>query len=144
MADSQPARIAEEPWRVFKIMGEFVESFDTLSRLGPAVTIFGSARTKPEDIYYKAAQSIAEGLAREKIAIVTGGGPGIMEAANRGGAKPKTVPSVGAQHRAALRTEVQPLLEPHHRLPLFLHPQGQPGEVQHGLRLHARRIRHPR
>lgn len=87
--------MAEDPWRVFKIMAEFVESFDTLSHLGPAVTIFGSARTKPEDVYYKAAVAIAEGLAKEKLSIVTGGGPGIMEAANRGGAKPKTVPSVG-------------------------------------------------
>lgn len=95
MPETQQSRMAEDPWRVFKIMAEFVDSFDTLSRLGPAVTIFGSARTKPEDHYYKAAQAIAEGLAREKIAIVTGGGPGIMEAANRGGAKPKTVPSVG-------------------------------------------------
>ena len=87
--------MSEDPWRVFKIMAEFVDSFDTLSRLGPAVTIFGSARTKPEDAYYKAAQRIGEGLAKEKISVVTGGGPGIMEAANRGGSKPKTVPSVG-------------------------------------------------
>ena len=95
MPETQLSRMAEDPWRVFKIMAEFVESFDTLSRLGPAVTIFGSARTKPEDRYYKAAQLIGEGLAKEKISVVTGGGPGIMEAANRGGAKPKSVPSVG-------------------------------------------------
>ncbi|MEI6357313.1 MAG: TIGR00730 family Rossman fold protein [Verrucomicrobiota bacterium] len=95
MPETQASRMSEDPWRVFKIMAEFVESFDTLSRLGPAVTIFGSARTKPEDVYYKAAVAIGEGLAKEGISIVTGGGPGIMEAANRGGAKPKKVPSVG-------------------------------------------------
>jgi predicted Rossmann-fold nucleotide-binding protein len=90
MPDTQASRMSEDPWRVFKIMAEFVESFDTLSRLGPAVTIFGSARTQPEDVYYKAAVTIGEGLAKEKISVLTGGGPGIMEAANRGGAKPRT------------------------------------------------------
>jgi uncharacterized protein (TIGR00730 family) len=95
MPETQSMRLSEDPWRVFRIMAEFVEGFDTLSRLGPAVTIFGSARTKPEDVYYQAAAAIAEGLAREKIAVVTGGGPGIMEAANRGAAKAHTVPSVG-------------------------------------------------
>lgn len=88
-------RRSEDPWRVFKIMSEFVEGFDTLSRLGPAVTVFGSARTKPEAPHYKSAVAIAEGLARQGIAVVTGGGPGIMEAANRGAAKAKGPPSVG-------------------------------------------------
>ncbi len=93
-------RMSEDPWRVFRIMAEFVESFDTLSRLGPAVTIFGSARTKPDDVYYKAAVTIARGLGEQEISVITGGGPGIMEAANRGAAeaRPKSgrkVPSVG-------------------------------------------------
>ena len=70
-------------------MSEFVECFDTLGRLGAAVTVFGSARTKPEDPYYKAAMGIAKGLAEQGIAVVTGGGPGIMEAANRGAAEAK-------------------------------------------------------
>ena len=65
MPDTQASRMSEDPWRVFKIMAEFVESFDTLSRLGPAVTVFGSARTQPEDVYYKAAVAIGEGLAKE-------------------------------------------------------------------------------
>ena len=82
-------RTVEDPWRIFKIMAEFVESFDTLSRLQPAVTIFGSARTKPEDPFYKAAQAIANGLAKEHFAIITGGGPGIMEAANKGASQAK-------------------------------------------------------
>jgi uncharacterized protein (TIGR00730 family) len=84
MNSSQAQRVAEDPWRVFKIMAEFVDSFDTLSRLGAAVTVFGSARIRPEDPTYKATQEIAQGLVREGFAVVTGGGPGIMEAANRG------------------------------------------------------------
>jgi uncharacterized protein (TIGR00730 family) len=63
-----------------------VDSFETLSRLGPAVTIFGSARTPPSDPYYKATAELARGLARHNLAVITGGGPGIMEAANKGAA----------------------------------------------------------
>jgi hypothetical protein len=74
----------EDPWRIFRIMAEFVDSFETLSKVGPAVTIFGSARTKPSDPDYRAAHDIAKGLAKHQLAVVTGGGPGIMEAANKG------------------------------------------------------------
>ncbi len=76
--------VTQDAWRVFRIMGEFVEGFDTLARLGPAVSIFGSARTTPDDRYYQAAEETARLLAEEGFAVVTGGGPGIMEAANRG------------------------------------------------------------
>ena len=76
--------IQEDPWRIFRIMAEFVDSFQTMSHVGPAVTIFGSARTKPTDKYYRAAMAIAKGLAKHNLAVVTGGGPGIMEAANKG------------------------------------------------------------
>jgi len=78
--------IREDPWRIFRIMAEFVDSFQTMSQVGPAVTIFGSARTKPADKYYHAATEIAKGLAQHHLAVVTGGGPGIMEAANKGAA----------------------------------------------------------
>jgi uncharacterized protein (TIGR00730 family) len=78
--------IREDPWRIFRIMAEFVDSFQTMSQIGPAVTIFGSARTKPTDKYYRAAQHIAKELAKHNLAVVTGGGPGIMEAANKGAA----------------------------------------------------------
>lgn len=74
----------DETWRVFRIMAEFVESFETLSRVGPAVTVFGSARTPRTDPYYQAGVKIAAGLAKQSLAVITGGGPGIMEAANRG------------------------------------------------------------
>jgi len=79
--------VREDPWRIFRIMAEFVDSFQTLSQVGPAVTIFGSARTKPTDPYYRAAHDIAKGLAKHNLAVVTGGGPGIMEAANKGAEK---------------------------------------------------------
>src|SRR5690606_40502940 len=71
-------------WRVFRIMGEFVEGFDTLAGLGPAVSIFGSARVLPDDPMYAAAMETAQLLAQAGFAVITGGGPGIMEAANRG------------------------------------------------------------
>ena len=78
--------IREDPWRIFRIMAEFVDSFQTMSQVGPAVTIFGSARTASTDKYYRAAADIAKGLARHNLAVVTGGGPGTMEAANKGAA----------------------------------------------------------
>lgn len=73
-----------DPWRVLRITGEFVEGFDTLAGLGPAVSIFGSARTKPDDPMYQAAVETAHLLAEAGLAIITGGGPGMMEAANKG------------------------------------------------------------
>ena len=84
----------EDPWRIFRIMAEFVEGFEELSQVGPAVTIFGSARTKPQDKYYKLARDIAVLLAKNGYAIITGAGPGIMEAANKGAKKIGTA-SVG-------------------------------------------------
>lgn len=73
-----------DPWRVLRIQSEFVEGFGALAELGPAVSIFGSARTKPDDPMYEAAQQIAAKLCGEGYAVITGGGPGAMEAANRG------------------------------------------------------------
>src|ERR1017187_2560972 len=81
--------IKEDPWRIFRIMAEFVDSFELLSQVGPAVTIFGSARARGDDAYYQAAVAIAKGLAKNNLAVITGGGPGIMEAANRGAAQGK-------------------------------------------------------
>lgn len=77
-----------DSWRLFKIMSEFVDGFDGLSEIKrPAVSIFGSARTKPDEKYYQLAVEISKGLASAGYAIITGGGPGIMEAANKGAAE---------------------------------------------------------
>src|SRR5438874_9802312 len=81
--------IKEDPWRIFRIMAEFVDSFEILSQVGPGVTVFGSARMLPANPYYKAAIELAKGLAKHNLAIITSGGPGIMEAANKGAALAK-------------------------------------------------------
>jgi len=73
-----------DPWRVLRILGEFVEGFDTLAELGPAVSIFGSARTSPDDPQYLAAVETARLLAEAGLVVITGGGPGIMQAGNQG------------------------------------------------------------
>lgn len=75
---------AESSWSIFKVMGEFVKGYETLNRIGPCVTIFGSARTQPDNQYYQATVEVAEKLTRLGYGIITGGGPGIMEAANKG------------------------------------------------------------
>ncbi len=75
---------SSDPWRVLRIMGEFVEGFDTLAGVTTGVTFFGSARTRPEDPHYKAATETARLLSSAGFSVITGGGPGIMEAANRG------------------------------------------------------------
>jgi uncharacterized protein (TIGR00730 family) len=84
----------QDPWRIFRIMAEFVEGFEELSQIGPAVTVFGSARTMPGDKYYKLAEESAFLLAKDGYAIITGAGPGIMEAANKG-AKKAGIVSIG-------------------------------------------------
>ncbi|AXT20477.1 TIGR00730 family Rossman fold protein [Flavobacteriaceae bacterium AU392] len=73
-----------DSWAIFKIMGEFVNGFEKMSRIGPCVSIFGSARTKPEDPYYKLTVSISEAIVKAGYGVITGGGPGIMEAGNKG------------------------------------------------------------
>ncbi len=76
--------VSEEPWRLFRIMAEFVDGFEVLSKVGKAVSIFGSSRLKPNNKYYKLAEKIAYLLAKEGFAVITGSGLGIMEAANKG------------------------------------------------------------
>jgi hypothetical protein len=73
-----------DPWRVLRILSEFVEGFDALNNVGPAVTVFGSARAHPDDPYYAAGEAVGAALARRGFAVITGGGPGIMEAVNKG------------------------------------------------------------
>jgi len=73
-----------DPWRVLRILSEFVEGFDALNEVGPAITVFGSARTLRTDPYYKAGEELGAALARRGFAVITGGGPGMMEAVNKG------------------------------------------------------------
>jgi len=84
MNNNPTAFTKEDPWRIFRIMAEFVDSFETLSRVSPAVTVFGSSRMSRSDPYYETAVTLAKGLARNNLTVITGGGPGIMEAANKG------------------------------------------------------------
>jgi len=95
LGEEQKIRMAFEPkswnevktqdsWAVFKIMAEMVDGFESLARIGPCVSIFGSARAKPSDKYYRQAEEIAYLLTKQGYGIITGGGPGIMEAANKG------------------------------------------------------------
>ncbi|MCE5328935.1 TIGR00730 family Rossman fold protein [bacterium] len=76
--------VDSDPWRVLRIQCEFVEGFDALAKVGPCISIFGSARATPDDGYYRAAEKTASLLAKNGFGIITGGGPGIMEAANKG------------------------------------------------------------
>lgn len=75
---------SNDSWAIFKIMAEFVAAFEKLSKIGPCVSIFGSARTEEANKYYKLAEEIAYGITQEGYGVISGGGPGIMEAANRG------------------------------------------------------------
>ena len=78
---------SHDSWSVFKIMGELVEGYEKLSQLGPCVSIFGSARTKPDNKFYKETVEISESIVKLGLGVITGGGPGIMDAANKGAQK---------------------------------------------------------
>ncbi|HEX5589498.1 MAG TPA: TIGR00730 family Rossman fold protein [Candidatus Limnocylindrales bacterium] len=80
----RPAFLDTDPWRALRILSEFVEGFDALAGLGPAITVFGSARVEEDSPIYRTAREIGRLLAKEGYAVITGGGPGVMEAANRG------------------------------------------------------------
>jgi hypothetical protein len=81
---SDPEFLHSDPWRVLRILGEFVDGFDALARVGPAVTVFGSARVTEDNPHYALAREVGGLLAERGYSVITGGGPGIMEAANRG------------------------------------------------------------
>lgn len=87
-----------DSWQIFKVMSEFVEGFEKMARIGPCVSIFGSARTKPDNRFYKIAEEIAQLLIKRGFGVITGGGSGIMEAANKG-AKLSDGKSVGLNIR---------------------------------------------
>ncbi len=97
----------EDTWRIFRIMSEFVDGFETMSRLGPAVSIFGSSRTPRSNKDYTKARKLAHALVKKGFAIITGGGPGIMEAANRGAAEAEGT-SVGLNISIPMEQEANP------------------------------------
>jgi uncharacterized protein (TIGR00730 family) len=99
-----------DPWRVFRIMSEFVEGFDELSHIPPSVAMFGSARVKPEDPAYAAAVETARLLAKAGFGIITGGGPGIMEAANKGAQEGENV-SIGCNIELPFEQGSNPYLD---------------------------------
>ncbi|CCB86890.1 MULTISPECIES: TIGR00730 family Rossman fold protein [Parachlamydia] len=84
MDDLDAKLLATDSWKVFRIISEFVDGFETMTQLGPSVSIFGSARLQPDTPYYSLAVEVARHIAERDFAIITGGGPGIMEAANKG------------------------------------------------------------
>ncbi len=87
MALEDDLRLSKDTWRMFRILSEFVEGFEKLNKIGPAVSVFGSARTNPNDAYYKSAVDCGKQLVKAGFSVITGGGPGIMEAANKGAHK---------------------------------------------------------
>ena len=90
-----PEIASSNSWSIFKVMAEFVDGYEALSRIGPCVSIYGSARTPENHPHYKLAQDIGQKITEAGLGVITGGGPGIMEAANRGAQKGKNAPSVG-------------------------------------------------
>ncbi len=99
-----------EAWRIFRIQAELIDGIETLNELGPAVSLFGGARFTEESPYYRAAMAIAEGLCAANIAVITGGGPGIMEAGNRG-CKNEAARSVGLNIELPHEQRANPYLD---------------------------------
>ena len=108
--EGRAAFTRSDPWRVLRIMGEFVEGFDTLSDVRNAVSFFGSARTQPGEPMYEKAVETARLLAKEGFAIITGGGPGIMEAANRGAQEGGSI-SIGCNIELPFEQGTNPYVE---------------------------------
>jgi uncharacterized protein (TIGR00730 family) len=111
--DKQP--FSQDSWRVFRIVSEFVDGFETMTNLGPSVSIFGSARFPPESPYYNLAVDVARHIANKGFAIITGGGPGIMEAANKGAQEVKGH-SCGLAIDLPFETEPNRFIDPKYRL----------------------------
>ena len=101
---------SNDSWVIFKVMSEFVNGYETMARIGPCVTIFGSARTKPDNKYYTLAEKIAEKIARAGYGVITGGGPGIMEAGNKG-ASQGGGPSVGLNIELPFEQHFNPYID---------------------------------
>lgn len=115
--DNQPALrwqndlTGENSWTMFKVISEFVEGYEVMNRIGPCVSIFGSARTKPDHKYYKLATEIGRILVKEGYGVITGGGPGIMEAGNKGAHLEKGA-SIGLNIDLPFETSSNPYVDP--------------------------------
>ncbi|WP_159799411.1 TIGR00730 family Rossman fold protein [Flavobacterium sp. MK4S-17] len=101
---------SNDSWAIFKIMSEFVNGFETMARIGPCVSIFGSARTKPDDKYYLLAEKIAKKISNAGYGVITGGGPGIMEAGNKGASQGNS-PSVGLNIELPFEQHFNPYID---------------------------------
>jgi uncharacterized protein (TIGR00730 family) len=101
---------SNDSWAIFKVMSEFVNGFENMGRIGPCVSIFGSARTRPDDKYYQLAEKISERITRAGYGIITGGGPGIMEAGNKG-ASQGGGPSVGLNIELPFEQHFNPYID---------------------------------
>ncbi|MFP9118552.1 TIGR00730 family Rossman fold protein [Flavobacterium sp. RNTU_13] len=99
-----------DSWAIFKIMSEFVNGFETMARIGPSVSIFGSARTKPDNKYYTLTEEIAEKISNAGYGVITGGGPGIMEAGNKGAHRGSS-PSVGLNIELPFEQHFNPYID---------------------------------
>lgn len=110
-----PKGLTTDSWRVFRIVSEFVDGFETMTNLGPSVSIFGSARLPPSSPYYQMAIDVAQHVSRKGFAIITGGGPGIMEAANKG-AQEAHGHSCGLAIDLPMETEPNKFIDPRYRL----------------------------
>ena len=106
---------SNDSWSIFKIMSEFVEAYDRMSKIGPCISIFGSARTKENNPYFGIGEDLAFKLASLGYGIISGGGPGIMEAANKGAQKGKG-PSVGLNIDLPFEQHHNPYIDPQHNL----------------------------
>ena len=115
--------LSKETWRMFRILSEFVDGIETLSDIGPAVSVFGSSRSPSDDPFYKQAVECGRRLVEKEFAVITGGGPGIMEAANRGAFEAKGR-SVGLNISPPHRAEAQSLPDARAGFSVFLYPQG--------------------
>lgn len=111
----EAALFSQDAWRVFRIVSEFVEGFETMTNIGPSVSIFGSARIPPDSVYYNLAVDVAQHVTRKGFAIITGGGPGIMEAANKG-AQEANGNSCGLAIDLPFEAEPNQYIDPKYRL----------------------------
>ena len=106
---------SNDSWSIFKIMSEFVDAYDKMSKIGPCISVFGSARTKEENKYYKQGVEVSKKLAEAGYGIISGGGPGIMEAANKGAQKGNGE-SVGLNIELPFEQHFNPYIDPEHNL----------------------------